>query len=145
MPQAQDPLRRFHSSATSPIVFGYPSLIQAIKDRSNRNTDPHSAIRNRRTFWVLRYVPSADVCRPIGSLCQSNLLIVSIHFSKKTSDSVQKLGRYFKWLAFFHYSIKWYVTTGDTSPRIEVPFQEQACGRSSGKHRNVRPMIILGQ
>jgi hypothetical protein len=37
-----------------PIVFSAPSFSQAMKRRSNLKSSPHSCVKKRRTFWVLR-------------------------------------------------------------------------------------------
>ena len=60
-----------HSAAASPMVFGVPSRIQAIKDLSKRNAGPQASRIKRRTFWVLRYPELTGVCGVITSRCQS--------------------------------------------------------------------------
>lgn len=60
-----------HSAAASPMVFGVPSRIQAIKDLSKRNAGPQASRIKRRTFWVLRYPALTGVCGVITSRCQS--------------------------------------------------------------------------
>jgi len=43
--------------------------------RSNLKSAPHCALKNLRTFWVLRYDTVIGVFRVMGSLCQSKLIV----------------------------------------------------------------------
>jgi hypothetical protein len=62
---------RFHSSTTSPNVFGISLRIHAMKSRLNRKSSPQCSVMKRRTFCVFLYSLSTIVAGVSDALCQS--------------------------------------------------------------------------